>query len=160
MTMSSVVGTQSRVESSVHHSGDFESLLPSVLDIAYRVAYSLLGNRAAAEGLVSNAALRASRERDASRPGMNFKTWFLGVVTEEFYSVAASASISIDWRDDEPIYQALDSLPVWERVVNALQMVGELRYQDIATVLDLPVSTVRARLHSGRARMRKELAWQ
>ena len=38
-----------------------------------------------------------------------------------------------------------------------LSIYEELKYREIAAVLDIPLGTVKSRLHSGMARLRKEL---
>jgi RNA polymerase sigma-70 factor, ECF subfamily len=54
---------------------------------------------------------------------------------------------------------ALQELPDEFRVVATLYFVEELRYQDIALVLDLPIGTVRSRLHRARRILQVKL-WQ
>ena len=59
----------------------------------------------------------------------------------------------------EDVARALDSLPEEFRVVCALYFMEDLTYQEIARVVDVPVGTVRSRLHRGRKLLQKRL-WQ
>ncbi len=57
----------------------------------------------------------------------------------------------------DQIAAALDQLPEDYRVAAVLYFVEDLSYQEIAEILDVPVGTVRSRLHRGRRLLRKEL---
>jgi RNA polymerase sigma-70 factor (ECF subfamily) len=59
--------------------------------------------------------------------------------------------------DAEQIGAAVDALPQEYRVVATLYFVQDLSYQEIAEVLDVPVGTVRSRLHRGRRMLQKAL---
>ncbi len=171
---------------------EFEPLLHSVLDVAYRTAYHLASNSADAEDVVQEAALNACRHRGSFQRGSNFKAWFLRIVANVFYSRCRKASVvhesvSLDEAmtprgaslaaitpvapganpaeallarlDLESINRAIAELPTEYRAVTALYLVDDLAYQDIAAVLEIPVGTVRSRLHRGRRLLQREL-WQ
>ncbi len=59
----------------------------------------------------------------------------------------------------EQIAAALGNLPEEFRVVTTLYFLDDMPYKGIAEVLDLPVGTVRSRLHRGRRMLQKAL-WQ
>jgi RNA polymerase sigma-70 factor, ECF subfamily len=59
----------------------------------------------------------------------------------------------------EDVARALDSLPDEFRVACTLYFMEDLSYQEIADVVDVPVGTVRSRLHRGRKLLQKRL-WQ
>ena len=74
-----------------------------------------------------------------------------------------------DWEDepsrkvlretfDEPIQKALDSLKPEFRMVMILSDVEEFSYEEISEMLDIPIGTVRSRLHRARDTMRQKLA--
>lgn len=171
---------------------EFEPLLHSVLDVAYRTAYHLASNSADAEDVVQEAALNACRHRGSFQRGSNFKAWFLRIVTNGFYSRCRKASavhetVSLDDAttprpaslmaslrtsdgadsaeallarlDLESINRAIAMLPTEYRAVTALYLVDDMAYQEIAAVLEIPVGTVRSRLHRGRRLLQREL-WQ
>ena len=57
----------------------------------------------------------------------------------------------------EQIASALGDLPPEFRAVTTLYFLDDLPYKEIAAVLDLPVGTVRSRLHRGRRMLQKAL---
>ena len=57
------------------------------------------------------------------------------------------------------VEQALQALPPQQRLSVILADLEEMRYKEIARVLDCPVGTVRSRLHNGRALLRQRL-WE
>lgn len=61
--------------------------------------------------------------------------------------------------ESEQVAEALQALPEEYRLVATLYFVEDLRYQDIAMALDIPVGTVRSRLHRARRMLQKRL-WQ
>lgn len=71
--------------------------------------------------------------------------------------VAADASLDAA-RDAETVRAAVLALPADQRAVVALQMWGELEYEEIASVLEVPVGTVRSRLARAREALRERLA--
>jgi RNA polymerase sigma-70 factor, ECF subfamily len=181
-----------RNEGSACPPDDFEALLESVLDVAYRTAYHLARNTADAEDLVQEAALLACRHRTGFQAGTNFKAWFLRILTNAFYSRCrksggARRTVSLDEAteaqlytlagagdmgqgldpakaftdrlDAEAIRAAIETLGPEYRVVTAMYLVDDLSYQEIASILDIPVGTVRSRLHRGR-RLLQSALWE
>lgn len=67
------------------------------------------------------------------------------------------ASHLVSEMDVEQVTAAIDALPEEYRVVSMLYFLEDLSYQDIAEVLDIPVGTVRSRLHRGRRMLQKAL---
>lgn len=57
----------------------------------------------------------------------------------------------------EQILTAIDMLPEEYRAVAALYFVQDLKYEEIAEMLDCPVGTVRSRLHRARKLLQKAL---
>jgi RNA polymerase sigma-70 factor (ECF subfamily) len=55
------------------------------------------------------------------------------------------------------IYEAIDSLPVKYRSVMILRYLQDLSLQEISEVLDMPVTTIKTRVHRGREFLRKKL---
>jgi len=69
------------------------------------------------------------------------------------------AQALLDRLDGEQIATALQGLPEEYRVVSTLYLVEDFSYEEIAGVLDIPVGTVRSRLHRGR-RILQKLLWR
>jgi RNA polymerase sigma-70 factor (ECF subfamily) len=173
--------------------GGFEALLSEVLPSAYGFALRLTRNRADAEDLVQEAALRAFRASDSFEPGTNFKAWFFRILTRGFWSThrqqkrraatvdledtpdlylyARSAESGLPWDGEDPaatlvnrmgtdrITQAIAQLPEEYGVVCTLYFMEDFAYHEIAQVLEVPIGTVRSRLHRGRKMLQKSL-WQ
>jgi RNA polymerase sigma-70 factor (ECF subfamily) len=173
--------------------GGFEALLSEVLPSAYGFALRLTRNRADAEDLVQEAALRAFRAADSFEAGTNFKAWFFTILTRGFWSThrqqqrraatvdledtpdlylyARSAESGLPWDGEDPaatlvnrmgterISQAIAQLPEEYGVVCTLYFMEDFAYHEIAQVLEVPVGTVRSRLHRGRKMLQKSL-WQ
>jgi RNA polymerase sigma-70 factor (ECF subfamily) len=63
-----------------------------------------------------------------------------------------------EMRDDwERVQRAVSRLPFPQRVVVVLYYLNDLSLQDIAGILDLPVGTVKSRLHYGRQTLKNSL---
>ncbi len=65
---------------------EFETLLESVIEPAYRAAYHLTRNQADAEDLVQEASLLAYKGFARFQPGTNFRAWFLTILRNRFVS--------------------------------------------------------------------------
>ncbi|MFM7322105.1 MAG: sigma-70 family RNA polymerase sigma factor [Armatimonadota bacterium] len=61
---------------------------------------------------------------------------------------------SVDCLLSEPLQAALDALPASHRIPVLLSDVEEKEYEEISRLLDLPLGTVKSRIHRGRARLR------
>ena len=58
---------------------------------------------------------------------------------------------------EDDVARALASLPEEFRTVATLYFMDDLSYQEIADILDVPIGTVRSRLHRGRHMLQKQL---
>jgi RNA polymerase sigma-70 factor (ECF subfamily) len=58
---------------------------------------------------------------------------------------------------EDDVVRALASLPDEFRTVATLYFMDDLSYQEIADILDVPIGTVRSRLHRGRHMLQKQL---
>jgi RNA polymerase sigma-70 factor (ECF subfamily) len=58
---------------------------------------------------------------------------------------------------EDDVARALASLPDEFRTVATLYFMDDLSYQEIADILDVPIGTVRSRLHRGRHMLQKQL---
>lgn len=83
---------------------------------------------------------------------------FAQVASPEVYSGQVNPAEELMSRvDAEEIARALDELPEPYRAVATLYLIEDLKYTEIAEVLDLPVGTVRSRLHRGRRMLQRQL---
>ena len=76
----------------------------------------------------------------------------LGLVQEPDPATALLSRLDVD-----QVTQALDALPDDYRSVATLYFTQEFSYQEIAEVLDIPVGTVRSRLHRARRALQVDL---
>ena len=170
---------------------EFQTLLVEVLPTAYGYALRLTRNRADAEDLVQDAALRAFRAMGTFEAGTNFKAWMFRILTRCFwanhrtrqrrpatvdfdetpdlYLYARSAEHGLPWQGEDPartlidrlgtdkVAEAIGQLPEEYGVVCSLYFMEDFAYHEIADVLDVPVGTVRSRLHRGRKMLQKAL---
>jgi RNA polymerase sigma-70 factor (ECF subfamily) len=67
-------------------------------------------------------------------------------------TVQGNAIVSLELRDLE---RAIGKLPPEQRQVILLVALEGMAYEDVATVLDIPVGTVRSRLSRGRDQLRR-----
>ena len=67
------------------------------------------------------------------------------------------ASILIDRLGTERVVEAISQLPIEYGVVCTLYFMEDFAYHEIADVLDVPLGTVRSRLHRGRKMLQKVL---
>ena len=163
----------------------FEEVALPHLPLLYRVAYRLTGSRADAEDLVQETFFKAFRSFHQFQEGTNCKAWLLTILRHthlDHVRKMAKAPPAEPWDEVEPTFdgtqllierielalekaleaeveQALQTLPPQQRLVIILADLEEMRYEEIARVLECPVGTVRSRLHYGRALLRQRL-WE
>lgn len=139
----------------------FQQALFSVLGTAYRLALSISGQSGMAEALVEEAARTTFLGVGEPKPDANFKESFLSVLIELCACRCADAGSAVSSAAlDGPttrIVRAIRDLPIEYRVVTALYFADDLRYEEIAVVLHLPLETVRSRLHAGRKSVMRSL---
>lgn len=146
----------------------------------YTVAYRLTGNSDDAQDLVQEVLLKVRKGLETYRPG-SLEGWLSRITTNTFLDEtrrrrrrpvdllpedpdrvlpagpAADVALASEILPDD-IQQALVRLPEEYRVAVVLCDVVGLSYQEIGESLDVPVGTVRSRIHRGRALLRKALA--
>jgi len=157
---------------------EFEVLALPLLESLYNFAYWLAQSRDEAQDLVQETFAKALRGFDGFQRGTNFKAWMFRILRNTFLTsrtgLRAVPMLDIDdpaiepvasssenperhlmrLRDREAIERAIEALPVHYREVLLLCEVEEMRYQEIATLLQVPVGTVMSRLARARNQMR------
>lgn len=157
------------------------------IDALYRFALSLTSDEVAAKDLVQETYLKAYRFKDSFRQGTNIKAWLFQILkntfinsyrrkqrspittsyedVSEFYELVKRDDVDLDslskqlFRDafDDEITRAMQELSDEFRIVLALSDIEDYSYEDIAEILEIPIGTVRSRLHRARAKMRGHL---
>lgn len=142
------------------------------------VVYRMCGESQLAEDAAQEAFIRAWVNLPSFEPRASLRNWL--------YRIAINAALDVlrrkseDTVEDEEmlmvsdqtpgpeetlirkeqvelLQQALRSLPEASRSVLVLREYGELSYQEIASVLDIPIGTVMSRLNYARNRLREAL---
>jgi RNA polymerase sigma factor (sigma-70 family) len=145
----------------------------------YNLAYRLTGNDDDAQDLVQEVLLRVRRGLETYRPG-SLEGWLSRITTNTFLdetrrrrrrpvellpeepdrvvppSVGADQALEAQALPDD-VQAALRDLPPDYRAAVVLCDVVGLSYQEIGESLDVPVGTVRSRIHRGRALLRAAL---
>lgn len=163
-----------------------EEILPH-LDAMYNFALRLTADPNDAEDLVQDTIVKAYRFFDSYEKGTNAKAWLFRILKNSYintYRKKSKKPNQVDYdevatfyetiRDertdtsdledrmfreliDDHISKALDQLPEDFRTVVLLCDVEGFTYEEIANMLDVPIGTIRSRLHRGRNLLRSEL---
>jgi RNA polymerase sigma factor (sigma-70 family) len=161
--------------SSAATSASFEQLALPLLPSLYSHAFWLTRQHSEAEDLVQETISKALRAFDSFQAGTNFKAWIFCILRNTFLTsrtgIAASRTVFLEDRPDlfripdcsptpedhlirldnqATVNEALDQLQPPLREVLLLCDVEELKYKDIALVLNVPIGTVMSRLSRAR----------
>ena len=156
-------------------------LLPSL----YNVAFWLSRNPADAEDLVQETFLKALRGFASFETGSNFKAWIFRILRNTYLTsrtgLAAMRTVALEEELDGALYPegaidretpeinlirlsdraalqaAMEKLPPPLLEVILLCDVEEMKYREIATVLEIPIGTVMSRIARARAALRGSL---
>ena len=170
---------------SITRSADFEQLALPLLPSLYNHASWLTRNHAEAEDLVQETFSKALRAFDSFQPDTNFKGWIFRILRNTFLtSRTAIAASRTDFLEDHPhafdttdasptpednlirldnqgaLQRALEQLEPPLREALLLCDVEEVKYKDIALILDIPIGTVMSRISRARHALRQLLQLQ
>ena len=146
-----------------------------------RYARVLTGDVNRADDLVQDTLARAWEKRRLWAAGSDLRAWLFTIMHNVFMNQRALARrdqlhISLDGDEGHEAWQIpvragqytrvelaelvqhVGRLPVEQREVLLLAAVEELRYEEIATALEIPVGTVMSRLSRARAKLRSAFA--
>ena len=153
----------------------------------YQVCYRMLGNKQEAEDIAQEAFVRAYTNLHTFDQKRKFSTWLYRIATNlcidrirkkkpDYYLDAEvtgtdgldlySQIASDDQLPEETIEQMelqdriqyeIGRLPDKYRTVVVLKYMEELSLQEISEILDMPLGTVKTRIHRGREALRKQL---
>lgn len=148
--------------------------------LVHRTALMITGDGDAAADLLQDVFLRLHRFAHHIDPDRPLEPWLYRMTTNLSYTwvkrnqrwlrpleeVAewltgarrsyphAGPSFQDDWQE---VQEAVSKLPIQQRVVVVLFYLNDLSLQEIAEILDVPVGTVKSRLHYGREELKKHL---
>ncbi len=159
----------------------FSALVAEHQQFAFNLALRVVGDPNEAEDVAQEAFVRAWLALANFRGQAQFRTWLYRIVTNlccnrlprlrrDLLAMGEEAAGHIpDERDLDPassveaeerrafLHQQIEALPESYRLVVSLRYQQELSYEEIASVLSLPVGTVKTGLFRARARLRDAL---
>ena len=163
-----------------------EEFLPQI-DALYTFAYHLTYNEEDANDLVQETYLKAYRFVESYNEGTNAKAWLFRILKNAFINQYrkrskqptqvdyeeiinfhdeedSSYSSFLDLREEmfqdmmgDEVTTAINALPVDFRVVILLCDIEGFTYEEIAKIIDIPIGTVRSRLHRARNMLKEQL---
>jgi RNA polymerase sigma-70 factor (ECF subfamily) len=163
-------------------SEEFEQLALPLLPSLYNHASWLTRNHAEAEDLVQETFSKALRAFDSFQADTNFKAWIFRILRNTFLTsrtgIVTARTVFLedlphvlDTTDESPTPEdnliRLDNQAALERALEQLEPalrealllcdVEEVKYKDIALILDIPIGTVMSRISRARRALRQLL---
>jgi RNA polymerase sigma-70 factor (ECF subfamily) len=158
----------------------FEELVMTYQHRVFGVALRMLGNRAEAEDVAQEAFVRAHRALGEFRGDAKLSTWLYAITSRLCLNRLASGERRMARQGEDALLRLSDAgprpdaalerreletalgraiaeLPEDRRIVVVLRDIEGLSYEEIAQVLELPLGTVRSRLHRARAELKEKL---
>lgn len=165
----------------------FAELVELYKDKIYHLAYRMLNNKQEAEDVVQETFLRVYMNLHKYDEKLKFSTWIFRIGTnlcidrlrkrKQTYSLDADVTDGegndyyslLPGHEDTPekqvivsetqqqIKDAIESLPEKYKTIVILRYLQDLSLQEISEVLDMPVTTIKTRVHRGREFLRKKL---
>ena len=158
--------------------GAFTSLVRTYQDMAFAYAYAFLNDFQLAEDATQEAFLVVYRNLEKLQVAEAFPGWLRGIVRngcchllrkrpsrllslEQVQDITASTPTleqQMETQETQRLVQvAIQALPLTQREVTTLYYIQEFSQQEIATFLEIPVTTVNMRLHAARTRLKRRL---
>ncbi len=165
----------------------FAEIVDIYKDKIYQLCYRMLGNSHEAEDIAQEAFIRAYVNINSYDMDKKFSTWLYRIATNltidrirkkkpDYYldaevtgtegltmysQVAADVALPEDQVEtmelQEMIQKEILKLPDKYRSVIVLKYIDELSLIEISEILNLPIGTVKTRIHRGREALRKQL---
>lgn len=160
---------------------DFEELALPLLDPLFNFACWLSGDSDEARDLVQETFAKGLKAFGSFRSGTNFRAWMFRILRNTFLTsrtglerrntsqqdedgideaVVTQETPELELirrADTELIQGAIAQLPPIFREVVILADIEEMRYQEVADALDIPIGTVMSRLARARKHLRKHI---
>lgn len=160
----------------------FETLVRRHQKTIFNLVYRMLGDYDEAAEMTQETFLSAYRSIDRFRGEANFSTWLYRIAinhaTTRRKSVAnwQQRSVPLDLTDDirdrqlnpeeraaqrdvqDKVQSALNSLDPEDATVILLRDLQDTPYEEVAKILDIPLGTVKSRLHRARQELKARLA--
>lgn len=148
--------------------GEFEALLTAQIPRLRRYARVLARTATRADDLVQDTLERAWAKRHLWQTGSDLRAWAFSIMHNVYVNQARRREPDALGQEIElpsapthehglalrDMQRALTALPVEQREVLMLVAVEELRYDEVADILNVPIGTVMSRLSRARDRLR------
>lgn len=156
----------------------FNEIVRRFQDMAFGLAYSVLGDFHLAEDAAQEAFLSAWRNLDSLQNPEAFPGWLKRIVLTQcnrltrgkhIETVPLESLFNLTDNTPEPfmilartetkneMYAAMLTLPPHERIVTTLFYINQHSQNDISAFLELPLTTIKKRLHSARKKLKETL---
>jgi RNA polymerase sigma-70 factor (ECF subfamily) len=156
----------------------FGSLVVKYQDRLFNGVARMLGSPADAEDVVQDAFLQAFRKLSTFRESSSFYTWLYRIAinvainlrrrnrrtvslgdesqfAEQLPNSVPSPAARLERSDQaRAIQEGLNQLSDEHRQILVLREIDDLSYEEISEILDMPIGTVRSRLHRARLQLR------
>ncbi len=168
--------TQAIERAAAGDAASFGMVVERYQEVAFRAAYLILHDAAAAEDVAQEAFVRAYRRLHTFRRGEPFRPWLMRIVTNLALNeirarsrrtgllgrigIFAARSVepppeAVAASDDaSAMLRAIGELPENDRILLHLRYYLELPERDIAAAIGMPAGTVKSRLHRAGRRLR------
>ncbi|ADU28457.1 RNA polymerase sigma factor SigW [Evansella cellulosilytica] len=165
----------------------FSELVELYKDKVYQIAYRMLGNVHEAQDVAQEAFLRAYVNIESYDTNRKFSTWLFRIATNlaidrirkkkpdfhledkvagtedlDYYSQFATEDKLpeekvVQYETQDWVQKEIMALPPKYRSAIILKYIEDLSLKEISNILNLPVATVKTRIHRGREALRKRL---
>ena len=157
----------------------FRKDLVGVQDELLRFAYKLTTDREEANDLLQETSLKALDNEEKFTPDTNFKGWMYTIMRNLFINNYRRSVRELNFLDsnftdyaqiqvakDDDKFEETYDLKLLYRIINKLpddtkqpfmMFVSGLKYKEIAEKMDLPIGTIKSRLHFARKKLQKDL---
>ena len=156
---------------------EFEQCLEECGTLAFRVARGVLRNAADAEDVAQEAMLRSYRRFARLRDRSRFRAWLVRIsfrlALDHGRSTRRREQRETEWATELPkptaediaashefarrLQKAMEALPEKLRLILLLTSIDGHSLEEVAELLQLPVGTVKSRLHSARKQLAEKL---
>ena len=158
--------------------GAFDALVQQFRDMAVAYAYSILGDFQLAEDAAQEAFVRAYQDLETLQAPRAFPSWLRKIVFKYCDRITRKKQVKTlpietvtehpDSRETPPealknhethdtVLQNVKGLPENERTVTTLFYMNGYSMSEVGEFLEVPISTVKSRLHSARKKLRERM---
>ena len=159
----------------------FEQLVIRHQELVFSLAYKLTGNREMANDIAQEAFIRAWKAIEKFRGDSTFSTWIYRITVNTAWTLRKKAKkhntlniddtyepIVIDEKKDPELVainsdlssvliNALDKIPIEQRIIVELKNIEGRSHKEIADYLDISVTAAKVRLHRAHQKLRQIL---